>query len=78
MTHFIPEYFENKFIRNLKLTYLPIQKESNEEEEAVNKIVKWFKSEVIQEKIKKLKQQPKKPTNVLRKSTSVMYHYQIE
>ena len=81
-THFIPEYFENKFIRNLKLTHLPIQKESNEEEEkAANKIVKWFKSDFIQDKINRLKvkQQPKKSTDdVVRKSNAVMYQYQIK
>ena len=83
LTHFIPEYLENKFIRNLKLTHLPIQKESNEEEEekAANKIVKWFKSDFIQDKINRLKvkQQPKKSTDdVVRKINAVMYQYQIK
>ena len=82
VTNFIPEYFENKFIRNLNLNNLPIQKESDEERvKAVSKIVKWFKSDVFQDKIirLKVKQQPNKSTNnVVRKSTAVMYQYQIK
>ena len=54
MTQFIPEYFEMKYMRNLKLTNLPIQKESNENSAAI-KIQKWLKSDTVQQKLKRLK-----------------------
>ena len=74
ITEFIPEYFEMKYMRKLKLTNLPIQKEANEDSAAI-KIQSWFKSDITREKLQKirhlryLKQQRE---IIVRRSTSKM------
>ena len=69
ITQFVPEYFEMKFMRDLKLPFLPDQKESNENEAAI-KIQQWFQSDLVREKLnnKKIFEKPK----IVRKSTAIM------
>ena len=78
ITQFIPEFFEMKYVRKLKLPILPIQNESDEEN-AVIKIEHWFKSDVVQKKFQKLqiKQNPSSK-NVVRKSTAELFNIMLK
>ena len=71
MTEFIPEYFEMKYIRHLKLPLLPIQNEFNENQAAI-KIQNWLRSDVVKNNFKNKKILKLLKNNIARKSTAVM------
>ena len=78
ITQFIPEFFEMKYVRKLKLPLLPIQNVPDEKN-AVIEIENWFKSNVVQNKFKKLqiKQNPSSK-NVVRKSTAELFDIMLK
>ena len=71
ITQFIPEYFEMKYIRHLKLPLLPIQNECNENNAAI-KIQNWFRSDIVKNNLKSKKLLKLQKQSIVRKSNAIM------
>ena len=71
ITQFVPEFFEMKFMRDLKLPFLPNQKEFSENEAAI-KLQHWFRSDLVRKNLYNKKIIKEQKNKIVRKSTAIM------